>query len=168
MAFHGRLGARALAKAIDAPSDSFVITVTMNLRQRELETWGVHVRAGAARGPGPLTGSWQVQWPSSGACQRRPTEAAGDRHDRHGRGRACDAAATCTSVESHWHESERILQLSELGCRRGSGRERPLRRPEQRANLRCGTAECGRTYIRAPARTHRDRDLVPLAGRLGC
>ncbi len=57
MAFHGRLGARALAKAIDAPPDSFVITVTMNLRQRELVTWGVHVRAGAgARGHSQAAG----------------------------------------------------------------------------------------------------------------
>ncbi len=101
MAFHGRLGARALAKAIDAPSDSFVITVTMNLRQRELETWGVHVRAGAGA---PGRGHSQA----AGRCSGHHLV-----HVREGRrrllatvttvtagGRACDAAATCTSVES--------------------------------------------------------------------
>ena len=92
MAFHGRLGARALAKAIDAPSDSFGITVTMNLRQRELETWGVHVRAGAgARGHSLAAGRCAVAAADHrGACQRGPTEAAGtsNRHDRRGgRGR---------------------------------------------------------------------------------
>lgn len=96
MAFHGRLGARALAKAIDAPSDSFVITVTMNLRQRE--TWGVHVRAGAgARGHSQAAGrcsGHHLVHVREGRRRLLATVTAGE-----GPGRACDSDAACTSVE---------------------------------------------------------------------
>ena len=85
MASHG-LGARALAKGIDAPSSG--IAVTMNLRQ--LETWGVRAQVRRAGAGATVTGycyvapcrspaqagtnlnwppaGWQAEPPVAGLC----------------------------------------------------------------------------------------------------